>query len=291
MSPHDRLLAWASEVGAGSWKQWKDACDHLGLEPTESARNLSALGHTEFDWIDNRFACTPPTAAFIPRSSGSVIVTGARPRWLRPRLEQACEDERFDVYFHPPVAQRKGPKTWLIEAEPADLEAFCAETGLRFEVDPGRRILELTPRLSLAAAAEPDRPRERFPRAWVDPEALLDHYDAPPDREGLWMVREWRRDEAFLMRGGRWYRVPVREHGVYLAYPRRRFLAYQRSRQRLLVPDAAPLPPLLARGATLQSGRLPLPCPPRRHAYVNISEDMLELIVDRLGGVNVALEE
>jgi hypothetical protein len=291
MSAYDRLLTWASEVGTGSWRQWKGACDHLGLEPTESARNLSALGHAEFDWIDNRFACAPPTAAFIPRSSGSVIVTGARPRSLRRELERVCEDERFDVYFHPPVGQQRGPETWLIEAELADLDAFCAETGLRFEIDPGRRILELTPRLTLAAAAEPDQPRERFPRAWIDPDTLLEHYDVPPDREGLWMVREWRRDEAFLLHDGRWYRVPVREHGVYLAYPHRPVLAYQRSRQRLLVSDAAPLPPLVARGATLQSGRLPLPCPPRRHAYVNVSRDVFELIVDRLGGVNVTLED
>lgn len=281
LSPYDRLLTWTSEVGCGSWAQWRTACAHLDIEPTEAARNLSALGHVELDWADDRFACAPVTAALIPRSSGSVIVTGARPRGLRARLVELCRDERFDVTFHEPVAQLHGPETWLIEAELGDLEAFCEAAGTALEMDPGRRIVEWAPTCTVDDATESNEPRDYFPRVWVDPTTRQRRYDIHADREGLWLVRERRRDVAFLLHAGRWYRVPVREHGIYLAYPDRAFLAYDRRRQRLLVDEAALLPPLLARGATLQSGRLPLR-ENGRLVYVNVSVELAELIAGRL---------
>lgn len=119
---------------------------------------------------------------------------------------------------------------------------------MALEVDPGHRIIEWAPTCTPDDATEPDEPRDYFPRAWVDPATRQRRYDVDAHLGGLWLVRERRRDVAFLLRGGRWYRVPVREHGIYLAYPDRAFLAYERRRQRLIVDDAAPLPPLLARG-------------------------------------------
>jgi hypothetical protein len=252
------------------------------VEPTEAARNLSALGHVELDWADDRFACAPLTAALVPRSSGSVIVTGARSRGLRARLEALCGDESIaNVTFHEPIPQQHGPETWLIEAELGDLEALCEAARMALEVDPGRRIVEWAPTCTLDDATEPDGPRDYFPRAWVDPGSQQRRYDVDTHRDGLWLVRERRRDVAFLLCGGRWCRVPVREHGIYLAYPDRAFLAYDRRRQRLLVDDGAPLPPLLARGATLQSGRLPLR-ESGRLVYVNVSEELAVLIASRL---------
>lgn len=275
MNGYDRLLAWASERGSGTWSQWRGACEHLDLEPNVSARNLSALGHVELDWVDNRFACAPVTAALIQRSSGSAIVTGARPRDLGTRLRQRCGMTACDVWFHPAVPQPAGPETWLLELEVREAEAFCAEAGMLLAIDPGRRILKRTPAATLETAAEPDVPMDRFVRQWVDPRTRQRLYDVPDDREGLWYVREQRRNVAYLLRAGRWYRVPVREYGIYLAYPDQVFVRHDQAEWRLLVDVEAPLPPLLARAATLQSGRLPT-----RHgrwdAYQNISSAVAE---------------
>ena len=117
---------------------------------------------------------------------------------------------------------------------------------------------------------------------WFDP----DRIDFRPDAgqlgdQGLWHVNERRRDEAYIRFEQRWYLVPVREYGPYLAYPAAVFLMYDRQAQQLLVPNRTPLPPLLARAATLQSGRLPLGRE-THHAYVNIDEHLASLIGTRL---------
>ena len=56
MNRYDRLLEWASEIGAGSWASWRGTCSYLGVPASSAARKLAALGHIEFDWISNRFA-------------------------------------------------------------------------------------------------------------------------------------------------------------------------------------------------------------------------------------------
>src|SRR4051812_44784032 len=84
----DALLEWASELVEGSWSQWREACAELDLEPTLAMQDLAALGHVEVDWTRDRFSCPPPTAAFLHRSSGSVLLTGARPRGLLERLAE-----------------------------------------------------------------------------------------------------------------------------------------------------------------------------------------------------------
>ena len=65
MNAYDLLLEWASERGQGSWRQWRDACSALAIgEPSQAARQLSALGHVEFDWVDSRFSCAIRTHCF-----------------------------------------------------------------------------------------------------------------------------------------------------------------------------------------------------------------------------------
>lgn len=284
MKPSDLLLAWASERGAGSWHDWREASEAVGTNPAITARNFSALGHVEFDWTANRFCCTPPTSVLIPRSSGSVIVTGARPTDLRSRLQAVSDDENspYDIYFHSPLTQEDGPETWLIEAEIDDLATFCDATGLTLEVDAGRRIAQLTPVASIENAAEADQPDDRFPREWVNPRGgSRSSEGGDPQENGLWLVSEWRRKAAFIRRDGEWYRVPVREYGVYLAYPQIAFMRYRAREATLEIDNFAPLPPLLARAATLQSGRLPMRTL-HTHSYLNIDHELALLIAERL---------
>ena len=83
MNSYNTLLEWASEIGGGSWLSWRDACAHLGVGASSAARNLAALGHVEFDWIDSRFAVAPKAAVFTLHSSGCLLLTGARRRGMR----------------------------------------------------------------------------------------------------------------------------------------------------------------------------------------------------------------
>ena len=285
MNAYDYLLEWASEVGCGSWRAWREASDYLGLEPSSAARKLSALGHVEFDWVDDRFCCAPPTAVLTLRSSGCLLLTGARRRGLRERLELRWEDEDagYDIFLRPPREQEHGPATWLVEAEMHELERFCSDCGLEFHVDSGRRIAEALPRATLELVGEEGRPDDRFDRKWLDPELRCFRPESTTGSDdGLWWVDEHRRDVAFVRREGGWYRIPTREYGPYVAYPKQSFITYHRLLGFLSVDNAAPLPPLLARTATLQSGRLAEQDGPGRHTYVNIDPGLVELIEDRL---------
>ena len=285
MNAYDELLEWASEVGSGSWRVWRDAAAFLRLEPNAAARKLAALGHVEFDWIDDRFACAPPTAVLTLRSSGCLLLTGARRRGFRQQLEQVWEDGEHDVYMRPPVPQERGPETWLIEAEMAELEMFCADGGLELHVDSGRRIAEAMPRATLADVGVAERPDDRFPRKWFDPDPRLRCFrpeSATGSDDGLWWVEEHRRNVAFVRRDGQWWRIPNREYGPYVAYPEQSFITYYKDLGFLSIDNSAPLPPLLARAATLQSGRLAKREGQTRHSYVNVDPVLVELIEDRL---------
>jgi hypothetical protein len=281
VNAHDELLEWASEVGSGSWRSWRDASAYLGLEPNAAARELSALGHVEFDWADNRFACAPPTAILTLRSSGCLLLTGARRRGFRARLEALWGEGDYDVDVRPPVPQERGPETWLVEAEMSEIERFCAAATLELHVDSGRRIAAALPQATLEAVGVEERPDDRFPRKWFDPDPRFRCFrsgDASGAADGLWWVEEHRRDVAFVRRDARWWRIPTREYGPYIAYPEQSFIAYRETLGFLTVDTAAPLPPLVARAATLQSGRLPKREGQARHIYVNIDPVLVELI-------------
>jgi hypothetical protein len=285
VNAYDHLLEWASEVGSGTWRKWHDAARYLRLGPTSAARKLSALGHIEFDWIDDRFACAPPTAVLTLRSSGCLLLTGARRRGMRDQLEQLWNAGGYDVYLHPPVPQDHGPATWLIEAEMREVERFCADSGLALHVDSGRRIAEALPRVTLEAVGLEERPNEPFPRKWFDPKPSLRCFRSESTTgsdDGLWWVEEHRRNVAFVRRDSRWWRLPTREYGPYVAYPEQSFITYHPALGFLVVDNSAPLSPLLARAATLQSGRLAKPEGAGRHTYVNIDPLLVELIEDRL---------
>ncbi len=284
MNAYDLLLEWASERGGGSWESWKAVCGDVGVEPNGAARSLSALGHLEFDWVASRFNCAPPVAVLTLHSSGCVLVTGARRRGMRQTLEEIYEEyQDISVELLPPASQDTGPETWLVEADLADVERFCELVGMHFEIDSGRRIAKAMPRATLELVGEQERPDSRFPRRWFDPR-IRDFQLERPDggEEGLWWVEEYRREVAFVCRDGSWFRVPTREYGPFVAHPDVSFITYQPAVGFLTVNNATPLPALLARAATLQSGRLPCREDAQRHTYVNIDEELARLIQDRL---------
>jgi hypothetical protein len=282
LNSYDKLLEWASEVGSGGWGRWRESCSFLGVGATTATRKLAALGHVEFDWIDDRFAAAPPAAVLTMHSSGCLLLTGARRRGLRDALEALYREREFDIDLRPPVSQERGPETWLVEAELDEVQRFCEAAGVAFVVDSGRRMLDALPKASLPACGEEGRPDPRFPRKWLNPKIGHFQPNTPASTDGLWWVEEYRRDIAFVRREGEWFRINTREYGPYLAYPDMSFITYKGGIGVLLVDNQAPLPPLVARAATLQSGRLAKPDGPARHAYVNIDETLAELVQEKL---------
>ena len=281
MGGHDLLLEWASELADGSWAHWCDACSELSVEPTLAMLNLAALGHVEMDWSANRFCCPPPTAAFLHRSSGCVLLTGARPRGLLDRLaELEAELEDLDFAVHEPCAQRHGPRTVLIEVELDDAQRFCDAAELVWVFDPAGRISQELPVATLEelASREDWPPRDDVPRVRFNPQTLSYRPDRGPGSErGLWRYDGYRRAEAWFNDGQYWWRVPTREYAPYLAHPDVTFLRYRETARQLIVPGAVPLPPLQARATTLASGRLPLRsgvAGPPSWGYENISAEL-----------------
>ena len=282
MSGHDELLEWASELGSGSWSTWREACAYLGVGSSSAARKLAALGHIEFDWIDNRFGVAPPAAVLTLHSSGCLLLTGARRRGLRSRLEALYEDGDYSVDLRAPVAQRNGPETWLVEADLDEMGRFCGDAGFALEIDSGHRMLDALPVASLASCGEEERPDPRFPRSWHNPRIGQLQTNVDTSTDGLWWVEEYRHHVAFVRSDGDWFRLNTREYGPYLAYPERSFITYKSALAELSVDNQAPLPPLIARAATLQSGRLAKADGPSRHSYVNIDEQLAETIQEKL---------
>jgi hypothetical protein len=282
MNRFDTMLEWTSERGGGSWRAWRDACMYLGLEENSAARKLSALGHVEFDWVDNRFGVASSVAVLTLHSSGCLLLTGARRRGQRERLESLYADGDYSVDLRSPVAQADGPETWLVEADLDEMQRFCDDAGFTLEIDSGRRILEALPRASIELCSEEGRPDPRFVRRWLNPRFGILETDVDPSTDGLWWVKEDRRDIAFIRRGSTWFRVPTREYGPYLTYPEHSFITYTSNLSVLSVDNQAPLPPLVARALTLQSGRLAKPEGGSRHSYVNVDEALAELVQDKL---------
>lgn len=282
MNAFDTLLRWASEVGSSSWQCWGDTAHYLGLEPSGAARALSDLGHVEFDWVANRFAAAPPTAILLPRSSGCILITGARPGGLRKRIEALATNGEFDVEVYPEIAQTAGPATWLAEGRLDDFGAFCGELGIAYAVQSGRQLVGELAVANIQTAALREHPTDRLPRDWFDESRRTFRSTARTATPDVWWrVHEARRKAYYVYKSGEWYRVPVREYAPYLACRASTFLCYNESAKTLSVDSLAPLPPLLARAATLQSGRLPL----RGEwlGYVNVDGDLAEAIASRLG--------
>lgn len=261
---HDALLTWASEMGSGSWMDWCTACAALELEPNDAARAHSALGHVEFDWGESRFACAATTLIPIPGLDGQLLLTGARPVGERDRLQSVADSGHFDVAFANPVPQRggAGPATILADCDPADADRFADAAGIRVEPAPQLLAASLPP-LTLELAGELRPPDLRFPHCRIDERTLRSRWQEPDvdGEEGLWLCYGHRRGEHYLRRAGRWWYLPIREHGPFLACPADVYpplLEYDQATWLLHTRSRAPLPPLQARSLTLCSGRLPL---------------------------------
>lgn len=289
---HDTLLLWCSEVGAGPWKRFRDACWHLELTPASAARALSQLGHVEFDWSGGRWATAATALVGIPGLPGRLLLTGARTSTTLDDVRAAAGGLDADVPA--PFAQRGvGPSTVLVEVEPADAGAFAAAARVQLVADAGPRLAALAPPANLDLISESAWPDDRFGHCIIDPRTFAARWDeaVPDGADGLWRYETWGRGRYgyYLRREGAWRRLIAPDWGPYVmdrpadADP---IVTYEPGHRTLVVDAAAPLPALHARAACLCSGRLPYRV---AHAegyvedrYVNIDPAAADLVMRRL---------
>ncbi len=291
---HDALLRWVSELGSGSWQQFREACDHLQLVPSVALRGLSVLGHAEISWRSRRFACAPATLTTIPLMPGRLLLCGQRGSDGLAEIARVAAESEIDVDLEGEGSHQfgLGPRTVLVDAEPDQAADFAATAGLRFAPQAAEAIAASLPAVGFPVSVEPGAPDERFPRCPLDPDMLEPCWDAPGNgsyEDGLWSWEGFQGRRSFLRRDGEWFHIPIREHGPYLierppGAPE--LMRYDLANRLMYVNAHAPLPELHARAACLCSGRLPL----RQHyaadhaedQYVNVSPTVAEAIATSL---------
>jgi hypothetical protein len=261
---YNLLLTFLSELGAGDWATFKDACrwisERAGHEDDRAwiiASNLAALGHLEFDFIGSlEWSISPPVLTMLPYAGGWAALCGSRTRFGIQKLGQTVESLDLWIESFP---QEDGPDAILIQTNRVEqIEELADACGFRFTYLVSQQLASLLPPLQRYVSLAPSTERpigfeiERFAAE------RLEWISADDDNgNGLYRYRTYQRPEIRL-RDGRTRKIPI-ELGTYewLRTSRRSVLIYRQRAKELLVPARARLPVVHARTATLCSGSLP----------------------------------
>jgi hypothetical protein len=289
---HDQLLGWLCEQEGGTastrrfaetwgWLCHRDGRPHEADRAALVAYHLEVLGHLEQDRAGRRVGGAPAVVSVLTDGGGYGLLCGARPTRLLERLEAPDRDPDPRVCRAGPYwdvhrrAQRDetgepvGPAAVYLEWDPGHhrevldgLEAL----GVQVVARAADRLLDLLVPLPRTLATAPElsmSPSARFER-W-QPAGASGRGCWPPttsDRApGLYRypswggpVFAWRAEPAAALR------VVDKRVGFYLQHAwdgRRDLFHHDPFRSSLLVPRAAPLPPLAARALVLRTGLLP----------------------------------
>jgi hypothetical protein len=306
---HDLLLAWMSERGSGTWQELKDAWAWLNagtdLEPADRAwivaRDLSALGHIEIAWTQQRWAAAPPVITMLPRSGGRALMTGGRTRALyeppHPDSDEAGTGmladaaEELDLWVDD-WPSRDGPTSAVINCTShIDAERLASRLGIRFTYSVSQTLAHLLPPLEayLRIAPAGELPRG-FDAEVFDPEECRWSWADSTEVPGLYRCRTWGVN-VYALRSplNAWKRVQP-EVGIYAVYSWHagdlKPMTYDRASGELSMKLHA-VPPLLhSRAAVLCSGRLPMrpDISGRRHiVYLNVAPEVARRIASSLG--------
>lgn len=266
---HELMLEWVSELGSGTWDQFRRVNDWLlnsnlsGRErrPSSTAIMLTTLGHIEIDWSSNKWSAAPPVLTVIPSAGAHAILIGCRTRHLKQRLQQyAAENQDF---YLAPCAQLEAPDAIFIgTSDEKHVRELAAHVGVQYEFSVSDRLSDLLPEfgsyLSLARHSVPTRGFgvERFDAAslqWKEVGA-----DSLP---GLYKYKAYGRPEFRFVDSASAFLALDRPIGIYAELRRteRSVLRFEEDALNgtLVVPVAAPLPWMQARCAALCSGLEP----------------------------------
>ena len=291
------LLAYLTEVGYGSWEQFKNACRSLAEADDNgnaerkvsiwnlAQRNLSRLGHAEFQFGDNSiWAIAPPVLVSASRSvERTAILCGARNKPFVDEVRKACAEREGRLSV---CVQREGPDVilgeniglWGARNLAAALDILHTDVSRLFTCLPS-----LDAMLSLC-------PEEKPPIGWrvaiFDEESLEWKEAAQANHNGFYCYTvPWRPPEYRIKDAGRVLRTPPYV-GIYYVLRRaqKQVMSYESDRRTLLVRSEAKMPELYERAATLCSGFLPIFEPASsRECFTNIPRRYAEIMAVRLG--------
>lgn len=306
---NDSLLEVISTRGNMSVAEFDTAYDRLALQTTDESLSfarrrtlsaLDALGHCETDWGRQRlFACSPFLARLPTAGCPRVVLAGAR-------VTQTVIQVKNYAKTHPDVAdfsieiQPQGlPDIVTLEAADESTLAECANichVPLSGHLPVAWTLTNASGQLANyedTFAWKPDAPLNWRLRIFDPYSRLFRRADDPRVAELL--SSEPRLTEhthpATQQCDYRWtndgfYALVTRDWGRWLSLyaARESAILYDARRQRLAVPSSVPLPRLLARAATLCSGRAPhADTHVNQRVYDSVSITLAELIARKCG--------
>ena len=273
----DLMLRWMSEIGEGSARNLRERLQWLArtadLQATRAdtgrwLRDVSALGHAEVDWAQDRWAVTPAAVVRLPAADGVAVLTGSRRRSTISRLS-ATDLAVHEVSPEPAAAGIPVPTAVFVQFDSSAALADAAqEAGAAYGGCAAERLVARLRTIGPGAPAAPpavanetlERRTGPGPRDW---ELIEARASAFPD--GLYSLKINGRREFRTVQSGVWLRCDM-SSGVFLELAR---LGQSAMRWRpesghgrehvgtLFIDWGAPLPPLHARSLTLCSGLIP----------------------------------
>jgi hypothetical protein len=271
VTPHDDLLTWCSEKGAGSVASLRAACDWTASVVGDGATgrrildDLLVLGHLQV--ADSSWRVTPPVLSLLSDGGGNGLLVGARPAWFVRTMDdldshpspdlQALADHVFDNTR----IEQQGPSSWYFSCGPeAPLEAM-EQLGVRVVNDlAGAALLTLVQRgpNRLMRTVRPGEIHARITSAGSPLSSGLTWEPATGDRTpGIYCyLRNGRR--VFAERtGDGWWETDFLWAAWSTIPSHVRTLWFVLSSRRLFAPADLRLPLEVERILALRTGRLP----------------------------------
>lgn len=285
------LLAYLSALGQGAWRKFRRVFDELTInEPVESiyptvkARQLSHLGHVEFDFErDLRWAISPPTLAWLPRQDGVVgVLCGYRTKNLISKLEAVVREYGGEVEI---CYQPEAPDAVLVRIPASHIGHTIAQNlGIHSEPDLATRLAYCLPSIEDYWHLCPSEPEPvGYKMQQFDPQSLEWRDVASSEKEGFYRY-EYFYPEYRLKWNGNCIKTP-KNVGCFLLLNKykKHVLQYDDSKQTLTVPLSLKLPILFARSATLCSGFVPNFNPSQKqHTYSEVTPTVARYILSKL---------
>jgi hypothetical protein len=273
MAAHDDLLLWCSEVREGSVARLREACawtaqkSPLSWSAWEVMSDLVALGHIEVDFETSRWQVVRPTLSLLADGAGLGLMVGARPRWLRNRLEALHKDfsDVADELFLFDELEQAGPSSWYAEAGLGLTAGALSSVGLRLVDDlAGAQLGSLLDGWDVGKTRVV-RPGELTHRMLIEGNALTGSVTWEPmesDRSPA-MYKYLRNNRPIVAEraGDSWQELDQRAAVWRALPPTSRCLWVAPREHRLLVAAIERLPVPLERALVLRSGRLPATAP------------------------------
>jgi hypothetical protein len=289
------LLEYLSDIGCGSWAQFKDALVGSraapGRPPIFVAQDLAALGHIEVEPDSLRWAVCPATLAELPDEQGTAaLLCGARSPAFLSRVVRTAEQLGGGHDPHRFTLEGEVVERLVVKMPNQAALAQLAETvEIPLLLDAARRLAACLPDIqALVEASPPDAPATGTGvEHLLTDDAHLERSSwlswsqyASARRPGLSRLQlPFRRQYWWVGANGEARRVS-KEVGMYSVL--HKLLRYDEWQRTMTFPSDARLPDLHLRALVLCSGQLPKDIGMGRLQVDNVTRDIAITVAKRL---------